>query len=435
MNHSWPTAALRELADIRISSVDKKSFPTELPISLCNYMDAYTNDYVTDAIEFMVATATRSEIERFGLRTGDVVITKDSESPDDIGIPAVISEDIKGLVCGYHLALIRPLSSVLDSIFLSKQLRSTSAVQYFARMASGSTRFGLSIAAIEGLQIPVPPLPEQSRIATILLTVDRAIEQTSALIAKQQRIKTGLMKDLLTCGIDESGNLRSSATHDFKDSPIGRTPAAWALETLNDCVRPEAPICYGILMPGRGYDNGVPVIKVKDIQGGKIVQDDLLLTDPRIDREYKRSRLQAGDLLVTIRGTTGRIAAVPPELNHANITQDTARVRVKDVHCDRFFRYVLQGSVVQDQISLHTIGQAVKGINIGQVKRLLVVVPPRDEQERIADRLDIIEAMLSNSYTEQLNLRRIKTGLMKDLLSGNMRVTNALVEEEASAHE
>ena len=75
---------------------------------------------------------------------------------------------------------------------------------------------------------------EQSKIAEILSTVDQAIDQTEALIAKQQRIKTGLMQDLLTRGIDENGNLRSEETHEFKDSPLGRIPVEWEVKTIGN---------------------------------------------------------------------------------------------------------------------------------------------------------------------------------------------------------
>ena len=110
---NWPTSQLRDIADVRVSNVDKKSYAAERPIRLCNYMDVYANDYLTSALlDFMLATASPPEIERFALHAGDVVITKDSETPDDIGVPAVLVEDIDGLVCGYHLALIRPNASV-----------------------------------------------------------------------------------------------------------------------------------------------------------------------------------------------------------------------------------------------------------------------------------------------------------------------------------
>jgi len=286
----------------------------------------------------------------------------------------------------------------------------------------------LTVGNLESVTIPKFPKPEQTKIAEILSTVDRAISQTEALIAKQQRLKTGLMQDLLTRGIDEHGNLRSEQTHQFKDSPLGRIPVEWEVHTLDRCVKNNAPICYGILMPGTGFDNGVPVIKVKDVIGGRILQDHLLLTDPKIDSQYKRSRLRAGDLLITIRGTTGRVAAVPPELDGSNITQDTARLRLDDQCSPQFFYFLLQSKVVQDQVLLHSVGQAVKGINISEVKRISFGLPPRHEQEEIGQRLAKLESSLGSSRRQLSKLQSLKTSLMQDLLAGRRRVTDLLDE-------
>ncbi|MBU1570343.1 MAG: restriction endonuclease subunit S, partial [Proteobacteria bacterium] len=274
--------------------------------------------------------------------------------------------------------------------------------------------------------------PEQTKIAEILSTVDRAIEQTEALIAKQQRIKTGLMQNLLTRGIDEHGNLRSEQTHKFKDSPLGRIPVEWEMKTLDSCVRNDGPICYGILMPGSSYDNGVPVIKVKDIVGGKILQNNLLLTDPKIDSQYKRSKLRGGDLLITIRGTTGRVAIVPDELDEANITQDTARIRLKEEISKIYFYFLLQSKHVQDQVLLHTLGQAVKGINIAEVKKLSFGLPKLEEQEMISERLNEIEKSLGSADHELSKLNVVKTALMQDLLTGKKRVTALMAEMEVT---
>ena len=267
---------------------------------------------------------------------------------------------------------------------------------------------------------------EQSKIAEVLSTLDRAIKHIEALIAKQQRIKIGLMQDLLTRGIDEHGDIRSEQTHEFKDSGLGRIPVQWELRSLGQCVRADSPICYGILMPGQGVDNGVPVVKVKDIVGGRILQDDLLLTDRRIDRQYRRSRLRSGDLLITIRGTTGRLAVVPPELDGANITQDTARVRLSDDHSVRFCFYCLQSESAQVQIALHTIGQAVMGINIGDVKRLLLALPSPHEQRRLANRFEGLEKTIYETSRVLLKLKSTKAGLMKDLLTGDRGVAALL---------
>src|SRR4029077_5783695 len=105
---SWREERIHDVAELRTSNVDKKSEEEENPVKLCHYVDVYTNDRITSDLDFMDATATAAQIDRFSLSVGDVVITKDSETPDDIGIPALIAESIPELVCGYHLTIIRP---------------------------------------------------------------------------------------------------------------------------------------------------------------------------------------------------------------------------------------------------------------------------------------------------------------------------------------
>ena len=316
-------------------------------------------------------------------------------------------------------------SEALDPDFLFHGLQSWDLLQGVDQAIKGAT---LNKAKLKEIAFAYPEAKkEQIQIAAILSTIDKAIEQTEAIIAKQQRIKTGLMQDLLTRGIDEHGNLRSEDTHAFKDSPLGRIPMEWDVSIINECVQADAPICYGILMPGAFYDGGVPVIKVKNVFDGRVSTDDLLLTSPAIDRLYKRSRLKSGDLLLTIRGTTGRVALVPAELDGANITQDTARIRLVERHSSRYFYHLLQAFYVQDQIALHTLGQAVKGINIGEIKKIQIKIPGKHEQDLIAKQLDELYDAYNSTLQQLAKLRRQKTALMQDLLTGKVRVT-ALLE-------
>lgn len=104
----WEVALLKHIADVRLSGVDKHSHDHEIPIRLCNYTDVYKNDRITDDMDLMRATATSAEIARLTLKAGDVVLTKDSETPDDIAVPAWVPENLSGVVCGYHLGLLRP---------------------------------------------------------------------------------------------------------------------------------------------------------------------------------------------------------------------------------------------------------------------------------------------------------------------------------------
>jgi type I restriction enzyme S subunit len=332
-------------------------------------------------------------------------------------------------IIGRGLAAISGVD--VDQTYLEHYLKYEASS--FRNASQGSTFEAINSSELNKWPIEYPTSkPEQAKIAEILSTVDRAIEQTEALIAKQQRIKTGLMQDLLTRGIDEHGNLRTEQTHKFKDSPLGRIPVEWEVKTLDSCVRNDGPICYGILMPGSGYDNGVPVIKVKDIVGGKILQNNLLLTDPKIDSQYKRSKLRGGDLLITIRGTTGRVAIVPSVLDGANITQDTARIRLKGEYSNIYFYFLLQSKHVQDQVLLHTLGQAVKGINIAEVKKLSFGLPALNEQRMIAERLNEMEESLDSTDHELNKFNAIKTALMQDLLTGRKQVTQLLNSEKTT---
>ena len=205
----------------------------EADVLLCNYLDVYNNDYISRDLDFMEATATDAEIRGLRVQSGDVIITKDSETPDDIGIPAVVIQEISNLICGYHLALIKPNRNHVDSDFLAKQIGQDRIQRYFSRLANGMTRFGLTASVIENTPIWLAPIFEQHKIAKILSTIDELIQRTYSLIAKYNAIKQGMMQDLFTRGIDEHGQLRPSQTQLpelYKETIIGVMPRSkWQL--------------------------------------------------------------------------------------------------------------------------------------------------------------------------------------------------------------
>jgi len=195
----WGVKELSKIADVLSSNVDKKSLPVEKKVRLCNYMDVYNNEFIVGRMGFMKATATEDEIAKFSLKKGDVIITKDSETPRDIAKSAVVKEVIKNLVCGYHLAIIRPKDRTdIDSIFLSKLFSSYEIHKYFVKRAFGMTRFGLSVPAINNALFPVPEINEQRKIAEGLLNLDKKVNLQKKRKEKLVRIKQGLMNDLLT---------------------------------------------------------------------------------------------------------------------------------------------------------------------------------------------------------------------------------------------
>lgn len=165
VQESWPMKPLGVVADCLTSNVDKHHVEGEQPIRLANYTDVYKNEYIHPGMELMRATASEAEKARFALLAGDVVITKDSESWEDIGVPALVTETAEDIVCGYHLALLRPNPDVMLGRFLFRLLQARPVQVQLEFAAKGMTRFGLSKSDIKKTLLPVPPLSTQATIA------------------------------------------------------------------------------------------------------------------------------------------------------------------------------------------------------------------------------------------------------------------------------
>jgi len=172
----WTITRIDSVADVHFSNVDKHSHDDEKEVLLCNYVDVYKNDDITAVIDFMQATAEQREIEKFQLKKGDVLVTKDSEEPDDIAIPALVTEDLPGVICGYHLAMIRTRSKRITGEFLAWLHRSKQFRAQYEAKAVGVTRFGLSQYAFRSALIPLPPIAEQIRICEFLRVTCAAID-------------------------------------------------------------------------------------------------------------------------------------------------------------------------------------------------------------------------------------------------------------------
>ncbi|WP_323033085.1 restriction endonuclease subunit S [Paracoccus sp. (in: a-proteobacteria)] len=235
----WEVLDLKHLCYVFPSNVDKHSHPDETPVQLCNYTDVYYNDRITASLKFMEATATDAEIAKFSLRVGDVIFTKDSETADDIGIAAIVSEELPGIVCGYHLSIARPNDGV-DGRFIKAFFNSAAAKGYFAVSANGLTRVGLGQSAINNLQLAVPPLPEQRAIAAFLdretAKIDGLIEEQRRLIALLAEKRQATISHAVTRGLNPSARLKPSGVDWLGDVPEGWEGGAVA-PSMSDIAR------------------------------------------------------------------------------------------------------------------------------------------------------------------------------------------------------
>ena len=269
--------------------------------------------------------------------------------------------------------------------------------------------------------------PEQTKIADILSTADRAIEQTEALIAKQERIKAGLMQDLLTRGIDEHGNLRTEETHVFKDSPLGRIPEEWGVELLDSlAIRGSGHT------PNKGrstyWNGGIKWVSLAD--SSKL--DNVWINET--DKEISALGLKNSSAVLHPKGTVilsrdagvGKSAILGGEMA---VSQHFMAWRCKlgKLH-NHYLYYWLQ----RDKPRFEGIasGSTIVTIGLQFFREYQIAVPMRvEEQKQIAKALGSVDVAVQQFLMGLGKLRALKTGLMQDLLTGEKRVMPLLQAE------
>jgi type I restriction enzyme S subunit len=248
------------------------------------------------------------------------------------------------------------------------------------------------------IPIPLPPLEEQQRIAEVLDRADALRAQRESALA---------LLDTLTLSIfyalEASGEL-----------------ALWPQRPLVELTDADRPICYGILMPKEEVTDGVRYVRVRDFPGEEIQVDSLPRTSPDIEIKYKRSRLRVGDVLVSIRGSFGRVAIVPNGLDGANITQDTARVS-PGAACDgQYLAAFLRGPIAQDYFRRVARGVAVRGVNIGDLRKLPVPVPPLERQREISEQIVDINELRAHHRAAAADLDELFSSLEQRAFRGDL---------------
>jgi len=389
----WELRKLKYVSDVNPSNVDKKSNEKEKSVKSCNYTDVYYNNEINNEMDFLSTTASKRQIQRFELKKGDILLTKDSEDWQDIGIPAIVTEDLPGVLCGYHLFLSRPNTKLIDPDFLFWSIKSRYVAFQLEGAATGITRYGLTTRDVANAWIPCPPLEKQSKINSFLQDrtsrIDDLIEKKKQLLDLLQNKKKSEINKAIVSGLKSEKPTKSPETR-----WLDKIPIHWEVRRLNHLRDPSIPIAYGIVLPGPNQETGVPIIKGGDCKPENLDPAELSKTTPEIAEKFQRSRLQAGELVYEIRGSVGRVIKVPPELDGANLTQDTARISPRENVNSDWLIYALQSEVFRQQMDLHTRGATIQGVNLFDLRRGILPVPPWDEQYQIAQHLDKVEEQI-----------------------------------------
>jgi len=382
----WEIHRLKHVASVQFSSVDKHTVEGEEPVRLCNYVDVYYNDFIAAGIEFMSASATQSEIARFQLCRGDVLVTKDSESWDDIAVPSYVAEKLDGVLCGYHLAHIRPHPCKLLGEYLFRAFRSRGINDQFRVATNGITRFGLGKYWLDNGLFPVPPLDEQRAIAAFL---DRETARIDALIEKKRRQiellqekRSALISHAVTKGLDPNAPMKDSGIE-----WLGEIPRHWQAKRLRFLV--SEPLKYGANESAELDDPDLPrYIRITDVdENGRLRGDTFKSLPEDVARPYL---LKEGDLLLARSGATvGKSFYYEPSWGRAAYAGYLIRARFNPARMmPRFVNYFTNSQQYWQWLSSSFIQATIQNVSAEKYANLIVPVPPVDEQAEIVVYLD-----------------------------------------------
>ncbi len=417
--HPWPESKFAEVGSVTVGGTPSTGVPEYWGGDIPWMASGDVHGRVIDDVPMSVSS--------IGLRHSSATIV----DPPSVAVALAGQGRTRGtaayvrcaLCTNQSIALLKTRAGKLDAEYLLHNLNFRYS-ELRSRSAGGG-RAGLTKTILEDLPLPVPTLREQAKIAEVLSTVDRAIEQTEALIAKQQRIKTGLMQDLLTRGIDEHGNLRSELSHEFRDSPIGRIPVDWTVSS----VGAEFEIQLGKMLSqeSRLSRSPRPYLGNKNVQWDRVDLTNLERMD--FDKgEREKFRLKPDDILVCEGGEVGRTCLWREEIEECFYQKAIHRLRPKRDYLPSLFPTYMKWAVRNGLLSDFTSQSSIAHLTKEKLEGVPIQVPPISEQVRISETIEALDRQIANHVQQLAKLISLKDGLMQDLLTGNRRVT-ALLEQ------
>lgn len=429
--NNWVPKILNDVADIKLSNVDKKTKEDERIIRLCNYTDVYKNSIINNDISqsFMIASCNEKEYENFKLKKGQVAITKDSETPNDIGVPTYISNDFQDVVLGYHLSLITPNTEKLNGRFLYYWLNTKQAKRYFENNAGGSgQRCTLQIDIIKSIPLHLPNTQTQKSIAKVLSDLDAKIELNNK-INQELEAMAKTLYDYWFVQFDfpdENGKpYKSSGGKMVYNEELKREiPEGWEVTILGDIINRSGTG----LNPRKNFKLGLGnnyYVTIKNIKQNKVVLDDRC---DRIDNDAleiinKRSELNVGDILFTSIQPVGITYLIQEKPTNWDINESVFTIRPKDDIVSSEFLFMLLSS---DEIKVFTknvsAGSVHKGIRHTVLKTFKLPFGNKLFVENFTKCIKPILKKMFINEKENQQLTKLRDGLLPMLMNGQVTV-------------
>jgi len=392
-------------------------------IKIGNVQDGYLD--LTDTL--YLKGVSDEELEKNKVRKDWLLMIGSNGSGERVGHSGLIEEDMEFVYASFLYGL-RANAKYIIPRYLFYTLNRPNVQQRLTSFTAGSTSLkNLNKSTIENLSLPTPPLPEQRKIATVLYTVDRAIEKTESVIKQVERLEKGTIQALLSDGT------RDSVTK--KDTSIGEVPEHWDVRQVGNLTNVTVGYVQNIDGHFTNSGNGIQLYRTKDISSrGLQVQEESYVTQ-EFHENNKGSQLTTGDLIVARHGDSGQAAVIPESTPEAHC-QNVVIVRSSDEFVPKFLEYLFNYEVTRQRLLAWKAGSVQKVVSTTAVQNFRVPLPPIEEQKEIVEKLSSINTRLENEDDYLQSLRQLKRGLMQDLLSGTVRTTdtNMQVPDKITQH-
>lgn len=429
---NWTKEKLVNVADIKMSNVDKKTIETEMPIQLCNYTDVYKNSYIdkNKSDNFMFASCSKNEYDKFVLKSGQVAITKDSEKSNDIGIPTYISDSLDNVVLSYHLALFTPFEDKLDGKFLRYWLDTKQSKIYFENNASGSgQRYFLALDTVKGIPLFLPELKEQQEISNLLFNLDSKIELNNK-INKELEAMAKMLYDYWFVQFDfpnEFGKpYKSSGGKMVYNQELKREiPQGWESKKLDDIISKTGTGLNPRDNFKLGFGNNY-YVTIKNIEQGKVILDDKCdkVDDEALKIINRRSDLRVGDILFTSIQPVGVAYLIQEQPQNWNINESVFTIRPDyNLVSSDFLFMLLSSDFMKAYTNNVSTGSIHKGVRHTDLKSFKFAY---SGNTIIKNFNKIVNPMLKKMYiNEQQNqeLAKLRDWLLPMLMNGQVKVT------------
>jgi type I restriction enzyme S subunit len=295
--------------------------------------------------------------------------------------------------------------------------------QELGALATKTAQPLLNQSTIGNVTVPTPSLEEQRKIASILYTVDQAIQKTRQIIKQLQTVRRGTEQDVLSRGVREDGTLRAADEIEYRSSWVGEIPQDWEVKQYRELISDSS---VGIVVkPSQYYDDSgtVPILRSKDISADGIVDGDFEYMTEESNAKNENSQLREGDVITVRSGDPGLSCVVSSEFDGANCADLLISTPGPDLD-SHYAAMWINSFAGRKQIDRFQAGLAQKHFNLGALRKLRVGVPSLDEQKRIVERVSSLSESIERERECKRQLQRLKQGLMQDLLSGEIRTAD-----------